>query len=209
MTSATKVLDIGLSQYVIWRCISPCEQTKPRAQLFKAKREIRPRTGFLGLLHTTTTEERIQAVVGPGGLYARGWNFRMVRALSPLKNAKDMATSGIPQGLETWRSLRHWSNRSFQKDTKFWARKPHPRAGKAVSGGRRNEDTAFWRPVLGSQHPRHFEFQKKGKIFIGIQAQKKGRQIYELWEVAGVGLWLLFAQAVGEQAEGQTHRSRN
>lgn len=73
MTSATKVLDIGLSQYVIWRRISPCEQTKPRAQLFKAKREIRPRTGFLGLLHTTTTEEeRIQAVVGPGGLYARG-----------------------------------------------------------------------------------------------------------------------------------------
>lgn len=77
------------------------------------------------------------------------------------------------------------------------------------SAGAGNEDTAFWRPVLRSQHPRHFEFQKKGKIFIGIQAQKKGRQIYELWEVAGVGLWLLFAQAVGEQAEGQTHRSRN
>lgn len=63
----------------------------------------------------------------------------------------------------------------------------------------------------GVSCPRHFEFQKEDKIFIGIQAQKKGRQISELWEVAGVGLWLLFAQAVGEQSprssSGYCHRA--
>lgn len=52
----------------------------------------------------------------------------------------------------------------------------------------------------GISCPRCFEFQREHKILIGIQAQKKGRQISELWEVVGVGLWLLVAQAAGEQS---------
>lgn len=45
------------------------------------------------------------------------------------------------------------------------------------------------------------EFQRQGgKILTGIQAQKKGSQISELWEVAGVGLWLL----CGPEVEGQS-----
>lgn len=58
----------------------------------------------------------------------------------------------------------------------------------------------------GISCPRCFEFQRENKILIGIQAQKKGRQISELWEVVGVGLWLLVAQAAGEQSEGADTR---
>lgn len=37
-------------------------------------------------------------------------------------------------------------------------------------------------------------------MFIEIQAQKKGFQIFELLEGAGVVPWLLFGQAVGGQS---------
>lgn len=52
----------------------------------------------------------------------------------------------------------------------------------------------------GISGPGHSEFQREDEILTGIQAQKKGCQISELLEVEGVGLWLLFGQAVGAQS---------
>lgn len=56
--------------------------------------------------------------------------------------------------------------------------------------------------LSGFHHPRRLAFQRENTFLTGIRAQKKGRQTSELWEGVAVGVWLLVAQAVGEQPEG-------
>lgn len=106
-----------------------------------------------------------------------------------------------------------WTKKRFfekMRPVLSW-RTPLPDQERQPAGTLGNEDPASLRPIPRHPWSRHSELQRQDKILTGIQAQKKGCQISVLLEVEGVGLWLLFGQAVGAQSRwsssGCPHRA--
>lgn len=114
--SATKELDISLSQCVIWDSICPHEETTPQAQLFRSKASHPPKEWVPGVVPQPPPQKTYPGFRILGGLCAGDGNLIMAKELSPLINAQDIANSDVLCGLKMLHGLRHRSNRSFLKD---------------------------------------------------------------------------------------------
>lgn len=114
--SATKVLDIGLSQCVTRGSICPHEETMPQAQLFRSKARHRSKEWVPGVAPQPPPQKTYPGFRRPGELCAGGGNLITAKELSPLVNAQDIANSDVLCGLKMSHGLRHRSNRSFRKD---------------------------------------------------------------------------------------------
>lgn len=113
--SATKVLDIGLSQCVTRDSVCPHEKTVHQAQLFRSKARHLSKEWVLGVAPQPLPQKTYPGFRRPGGLCAGGGNLITAKELSPLIKAQDIANSDVLCGLKMSHGLRHQSNRSFRK----------------------------------------------------------------------------------------------
>lgn len=197
-----KVLDIRLSPSVTWGGTRPREKTPPQAHLSGSSRARNASTEWVPELSN-------HPLNFPGSsrshwLCAGGWELRMARGLALFLKRTGQAPCGIPRGLKLPRGLRHDRMEGRKEPDQLGAGEPPPRAGRQAAGA--------W--PRGTLPPGGGQFSGPGvqgallcvsedSIVTGAQTPKKGPRISELWEEAGVGLWLLFARA----GEGQSPRS--
>lgn len=120
--SATKELDIGLSQCVIWDSICPHEETTPQAQLFRSKARHPSKEWVPGVAPQPPPQKTYPGFRRPEGLCTGGGNVITAKKLSPLINAQDIANSDVLCGLKMSHGLRRRSNRSFRKDKSSFER---------------------------------------------------------------------------------------
>lgn len=121
-----------------------------------------------------------------------GWDSAPQGRRTLLWNTQDTASSGIPNVLDgMWPGLLHASEGSLWRNKARWT----IRKG-SLHGAPGNEDSASWRRI---PRQRVTKAPREGWTLTEVQAPRKGPQTFELWGVAGVGLWLLFGQAEGEQ----------
>ena len=163
----------------------------------EAKQEIPLRSRFVRISPAPT--RNLSRLLETWWFCAGGWNVIMVREKHrkwpTVEFHMDWRRNGRASGMD--------QKEVFEKTKQalsWWTPVPDQERQPAATLG--NEDPASLRPIPRHPWSRCSELQREDKILTGIQAQKKGCQISVLLEVEGVGLWLLFGQAVGAQSGG-------